>query len=327
MGAKFVPDIQFLSHLLQTTPVTIMKAKTYETANVRKMAKRNKGSAQQMQEFPVNNTPSNAQYDNLGLALFIVALTLGLAALVGGGYYTINQFMQAVQAQPVQWMTAILMTGFLLISLYTARTLVWLGFFGTVMMCSRMGAWKRAEETAEIAIKLDKFSPNGTGWASMALSQSLLQRGLFKESLAVAESEWQRNGTNPKQAINMGPLCACAAMANQVEGNVKQTLAWNERALTSLNHMHEEYSNPQKNKGMIRKLTSPQSKEWLGQIKMQLAATYFNNATIYMNSMDHRRAKESFKKAVEMAVQAPDFPQKADILKVGKEQLGRLKHS
>ncbi len=303
-----------------------MKAKTYETANVRKMAKKKKGQ-NQGQEFPVNNTPSNAQSDNMGLALFIVALSLGLLAFVGGSYYCITQFIQSVQTQPVQWMNAILMTGFLVVSIYTARTLVWLGFFGTVMLCSRAGGWKRAEETARIAIKLDKFMPNGTGWASMALCQSLLTRGLFKESLEVAETEWQKNGSNPKQAINMGPLCACAGMANQVEGNVKQTLAWNERALTSLNHMHEQYTDPKKNKGLLAKITRPQSAEWVGQIKMQLAATYFNNATIHMGMMDHRRAKESFKKAVEMAVQAPDFPQKADILKVGKEQLARLKHS
>ncbi len=308
-------------------PVDIMKAKSHEMANVRKMARKHKGSVSGAPKFPVNETPSNQQYDNLGLALFITALTLALCALVGGSYYCISQFVQAIQSKPIEWMTCILMTGFLVVSLYTARTLVWLGFFGTVMMCSRMGAWKRAEETAMLGIRLGKFMPNGTGWASMALSQSLLQRGQFKESLAVAEDEWQRNGSNPKQAINMGPLCACAGMANQVDGNPKQTLVWNERALSSLNYMYEEYSDPKKEKGLMRKITKTQSAEWLGQIKMQLAATHFNNATIHMNSMDHRRAKESFKKAVEFAVQAPDFPQKTEILKVSKEQLGRLKHS
>lgn len=312
---------------LHQNPVDIMKAKSYEAANVRKMARKNMGSAAGGQQFPVNNAPSNKQYDNLGLALFITALTLSLCSLVGGSYYCISQFVQAIQSQPIQWMTCILMTGFLVVALYTARTLVWLGFFGTVMMCSRMGAWKRAEETATLGIRLGKFMPNGTGWAAMALSQSLLQRGLFKESLVVAEDEWQRNGDNPKQAINMGPLCACAGMANQVEGNIKQTLVWNERALSSLNYMYQEYSDPAKEKGLMRKITKSQSAEWLGQIKMQLAATHFNNATIHMGANDHRRAKESFKKAVEFAVQAPDFPQKAEILKMSKEQLGRLKHS
>ncbi len=307
-------------------PVNIMKAKSYETANVRKMAKKGTKIGQS-QELPVDNSPSNQQYDKLGLALYITALTLALVTFVGGSYYCITQIIEGLQARPIQWMVCILMAGFFVGAVYTARTLVWLGFFGTVMMCSRMGAWMRSEETSRIAIKLDKFMPNGTGWASLALCQSLLQRGQYQESLAVAEDEWRRNGENVKQATNMGPMCAYAGTINQVEGNIKQTLVWNDRALNSFNFMLEDYTDPKKNKSFMRKFAKSQTTEWLGQLKLQMAGVYYTNAQIHMNVRDFRRSKECFKKAVEMAVQSPDSPQRSDILKASKEQLGRLKHS
>ncbi len=77
----------------------------------------------------------------------------------------------------------------------------------------------------------------------------------------------------------------------------------------------------------MAKLQATQSDQILGQLKIQMAAAYFNNATIYFNNQDFRRARENFKLAVDNAVKAPEFPQKADIIKFGNEQISRLKHS
>ncbi len=85
-----------------------MKAKSYETANVRKMAKKGTKIGQS-QELPVDNSPSNQQYDKLGLALYITALTLALVTFVGGSYYCITQIIEGLQARPIQWMVCILM--------------------------------------------------------------------------------------------------------------------------------------------------------------------------------------------------------------------------
>ncbi len=49
--------------------------------------------------------------------------------------------------------------------------------------------------------------------------------------------------------------------------------------LKILNKSLEQLSQPQK--GLMAKIASTQSEQALGQLRMQLAAAYFNNATIY----------------------------------------------
>ena len=78
---------------------------------------------------------------------------------------------------------------------------------------------------------------------------------------------------------------------------------------------------------MVAKVLATQSEQSAGQLRTQLAAAYFNNATIFFNANDYRRAKENYRLAIENAKKAPEFPQKADMIKFGSDQLGRLKHS
>jgi hypothetical protein len=78
---------------------------------------------------------------------------------------------------------------------------------------------------------------------------------------------------------------------------------------------------------LMAKIAGIQSAEAVGSIHQQLAATYYTNATNHFNLRNHRGAKEAYRKAMEHANQSPDFPEKADLMRVSREQMQRLKHS
>jgi len=62
-------------------------------------------------------------------------------------------------------------------------------------------------------------------------------------------------------------------------------------------------------------------------MQTQLTVAYFNNATSHFNLQNFRQAKANFQKAMETANQAPDFPEKSDIVKASREAMTRLKHT
>ncbi len=294
-------------------------------AATRHMAKRKGPKVQKIQELPVNDTPSNAKGDNMALGLFCALLIASATTLGGGVYFTSNRFVAAINAAPIDWGTAITMTLLLTVVFLVARSLFWLAFFGPVMLASRIGAWKTCESMCVRAIKLPKTLSRGSSWAAVALVQSLVGRGQYKEAIDIAEQEWTRSGDDPKQVQNLGPLCVAVGIATQIENDQKESLKWNERAIDCLTRSYEELLKPKA--GAFAKAMSAQSTEWLGQVRTQLAVAHFNIASIYFQRQDHRRAKENFKKSVDFANQAPDFPQKADIVKMSRDQLGRLKHA
>ncbi|MCA9815763.1 MAG: hypothetical protein R3C24_10270 [Cyanobacteriota/Melainabacteria group bacterium] len=277
------------------------------------------------QQLPVNENPSNEKWDKLGYAMFGSLLVIGVLTAAFAVYYSSNRFLEALSASPIDWLTCVFMTLLLAGGFFAARAFVSLAFFGTVMLCSKFGAWKTTEAICGLAIKYRFLVPNGGSWASMALVQSLISRGLFTESIEIAEKEWERSGANEKQALNLGPMCAAAGMAQQVEGNRKQTAVWNERAIESLTKMLENAESDKK--GIFAWAARSQAGSWVGQVKMQLAAAHFSNANVHMETMDYRRAKASYKSACDYAVQSPEFPQKEDIIMMSKEQLQRLKHA
>lgn len=172
---------------------------------------------------------------------------------------------------------------------------------------------------------LRKLLPGGSAWLTTALVQSQVNRGQYDAALAASQGEWDFYSKDEKQRTNLGTLAFTAGLAQQGLGNIKESQVWNERAIEILNKSLEQLSQPQK--GLVAKLASTQSEQALGQLRMQLAAAYFNNATIYFNSNDHRRAKEMYKLAVENAKKSPEFPQRNEMVKFGQEQLARLKHS
>lgn len=276
-------------------------------------------------ELPINTAASNQTGDRLALATTIGLMILSAGIFGGGVYFSTVRFLQAVTTSPIDYVSCVLMTGLLFISLLVSRNLLWLSFFGTVMLSAKMGAWKSLEGTSRRALKFHKYLPNGSAWASLALTQSLASRGMFKDAIQLADEEWERNGEKPAQAHNMGPICVTAAISHQSEGDMSKTILWNERAIATLNKSLEEMTKSKK--GLLAWAQAPQSEQMIGQTRLQLAGAHFNLATLQFNNQDHRRAKENYKKAVENAHKAPDFPQKSDILKYAGEQLGRLKHS
>jgi tetratricopeptide (TPR) repeat protein len=259
------------------------------------------------------------------MLMLVGLLVLAAATLVGGLYYAITGFHAGWTHVPLDYMGCLGAFAILALSVLVARAIASLSFFGTVALATRMGAWKTVEAIGSKAPQLKRVLPGGTSWLSTAHVQSICNRGLYKETIEAAQSEWDRSSNDPKQYQHLGTICFTAGIASQGLGDIKQSHAWNERALDILNKCAEELAKPAK--GFVAKQMAPQTEQALGQIKMQLAATYFNIATYHFNVQDYRRAKENYKLAMENAKKAPEFPQKAEMIKFGGEQLARLKHS
>jgi len=274
--------------------------------------------------MPVNTAESNKRGDQYASLTTVGLIVAAIAVLVGGGLYSIAGFQAAITASPLDWFKLILVTLTLVASLMIARALFVFSFFGAIMLGTRMGAWKSVEDNCKRVMKLPSFLSKGTAWASLALVQSLVGRGQYKEALEVAETEWNRTGEDAREAQNMGPICVTAAIASQVESDQKAAQEWNNRGIAALNKSLELLAKPKK--GPIEKLAASQAGDWEGQLKTQLIMAHFQNANILFSKMDQRRAKENYKKVVEYSNNSPDFPQKSDILKVSREQLSRLKH-
>jgi len=287
------------------------------------------GKAQQNKvqntEIPVNSAPSNATGDKLAVLLFVAVMLLAVGTLVGGGFWTGNDFVTTVRHTPIDWAHAAVMLFLFAFCILATRALAWLSLFGSVILGTRMNAWKSVEAFCHKGMPFSRLFPGGSSWLSTALVQSLVSRGQYKDALAAADFEWNRSGADDKHAQNLGTLCFAAGVANQAQRDVKQALLWNERAIGVLNKSLEQLEKPAK--GLMAKAAAVQTQQVLGQFKIQLAAAYFNNATIHFNNQDFRRARENYKHAVENAMKAPDFPQKSDIVKFGNEQLARLKHA
>lgn len=274
---------------------------------------------------PVNTAPSNEQGDKYATLLFYAAQALAVILLFGGIAFSSTNVMRAINAQPLDWATCIWMTLALVFTFIFTRTLSWLGVLGSVLLAGKMNAWKSQDEICAKAQKMRTIMPAGAAWAAMVLSQSLASRGKYKESIEVAEAEWTRNGSSDKNDQTLGPTCATASFAYQIEGDAKGALTWNERTITTLGRAVENLQKPKK--GILANAMSAQSGQYIGQCQMQLGAAYFGNGNIYFNQMNYRQAKDNYRKAIETLSQAPDSEQKAEILKVAKDQMARLKHS
>ncbi|HEY9712071.1 MAG TPA: hypothetical protein V6C72_01300 [Chroococcales cyanobacterium] len=279
----------------------------------------------QAQSLPVNSTPSNESYDRLAYVVLFGLLFVALALVVGGVAVGVHGVVEASTHQPIDWwklVTSVLLAALCVVA---ARSVSALALFGSVMLASKQGAWKSVETISKKATQYKRFIPGGVQLYSTAAIQSLVNRGQYKESLDLAEREWNEAGGDPKKEQGLGTICFAAGIASQGEANVKQSQLWNDRAISILVKQLEELKQPPK--GMMAKLARTQAQDLEGQIRVQLAAAYFNCATMHFNVQDYRRAKENFRQAVDSAVKAPEFPQKAEIIKFGNEQLARLKHT
>jgi tetratricopeptide (TPR) repeat protein len=275
--------------------------------------------------IPVSTTPTNVRGDQLCMLMLAGLLVLSVAVLGGGLYYGITGFHASFIHAPIDYLGCLGWFLLIALSILVARGIASLSFFGTVALGTRFGAWQTVEAIGSKSAQLKRVLPGGTAWLSTAYVQSICNRGLYKEAIAAAQAEWDRSSKDPKQYQHLGTICFTGGIACQGLGDVKQAHAWNEKALDILNKCSEELAKPPK--GMVAKAMKPQTEQAAGQLKMQLAATYFNVATHYFNMQDYRRAKENYRLALENAKKSPDFPQKAEMIKFGGEQMARLKHS
>jgi len=273
---------------------------------------------------PVNTAPSNELGDKYATLLFYSAEALAGLLLIGGTAFSVTKFIQALNAHPLDWATCIWMTLALAFTFIVARSLAWLAVLGSVLLAGKLNAWQSMEDISRKAQKMQKIMPAGASWANMVLAQSLASRGKYKEAAEIAELEWNRNGGSDKNDQTLGPTCAIASFAYQLEGDMKNALVWNERTITTLGRAIENLQKPKK--GMLANAMSAQSGQYVAQVQTQLGAAYFGNANIYFQQMNHRQAKENYKKTIEVMSHASESPQKAEILKVAKEQMQRLKH-
>ncbi|CAN5644086.1 hypothetical protein BH10CYA1_BH10CYA1_14140 [soil metagenome] len=275
--------------------------------------------------MPVNSDESNPRGDQLSTALLFASLVLAIAILAGGVFWGVTTFHNAFTASPIEWVQCIVSSVVIVISGLVARSCVSLGIFGTIALASRMGSWKMVENVASKGPWVRKVLPGGSIMLTTTLVQSQVNRGQYDAALAAAQAEWDLYSKDEKERNRLGTVAFTAGLAQQGLGNIKESQMWNERAIEILNKSLEQLSQPQK--GIAAKLMATQADQTLGQLRMQLAAAYFNNATIYFNSNDHRRAKENYKQAVENAKKSPEFPQRNEMVKFGQEQLARLKYS
>lgn len=275
-------------------------------------------------EFPVNTSESNEKGDRQAQLLHIALIVGAVLVLTAILLFAVSQIGTGMTAQPLNWAALIAGVAALAATFFVGRGLLWLAFFAPIMLAAKNKAWKSQESLCRKAIACGKLFPAGGSSASLVLVHSLVGRGQFDEALKQGEDAFKTYGSNAKFDENLGPMYSALAIAQQMNGDIKQSIAWNERAIESYSRSIDNFG---KKKGIVAKLAGAQAGQVAGQLKSQLAVAHCNNGANYMNLMNYRQAKIDFQKAMEHAAQAPDSPEKADLVRACREQLSRLKHA
>jgi tetratricopeptide (TPR) repeat protein len=274
-------------------------------------------------EIPVNKTESNVAADKQSMMLFsglaCGSVLLFLFAIVWAG----ASIVAGVTAHPPNWLSIVLAGVTIGASIFIARMLAWMSFFGAIMFAFKMGAWQTQERLCRMASNWWKLFPGGGCTAATLLVQSLVNRGQYEEAIEFGRQQYEVHASDAKAAQNLAGMYVTIGMASQLQGNSKESIVWNERAITALNASVEEMANK---KTIFSKIASGQAKEMAGTMLTQLAMVTFNNASCYMSLQNQRQAKAQFKKAIELANQAPDFSEKKELIRQCGDALGRLKH-
>jgi tetratricopeptide (TPR) repeat protein len=285
------------------------------------IVKRPKG---QKPEIAINTTETNEKGDLQAKALLAGLLILAAALLGGGLFWTGSRLYAAVMHAPVDWVSVAFSVTTIAIMFFVARSLVWLSYFGAILFASKAKAWRSQESLCRQALGLWRVIPGAASTAALALAQNLLGQEKYDEAIKVAEEQWQRFGSSAKADQNLALLCATVGLAYQMRGNARESVSWNERSIEGFKALFEQVANP---KGMMAKLASTQSSQWVGPMRMHMAVVYLHNANAYFGMMNYRQAKENYKRAVDAANQAPDSNEKREVLNVAREQMSRLKHA
>ncbi len=276
-------------------------------------------------EFPLTSGESNEAADQQARILHYSLLAACLLLTLGGVGWGVSELYTGTTSHPIHILAVILGIIALVASFFVGRSMVWLSIIAPAMSAAKNKGWKGQEELCRKGLKLARIFPDNTVTLALILVQSLLSRGELDEAIAIAEEQDKLLGDKTRFQEALGPLYSTLAMAQQAKGNLKQSITWSDRAIDSFQKTLDKYAS--KKKGWLTKLAEAQGGDIVGNLKTQLTVAYFNNATGHFNTMNYRVAKANFQKAVETAAQAPEFPEKADIVKASRDALSRLKHT
>lgn len=274
--------------------------------------------------FPNEGMPSNVVADKQARLLFMALLTVSLVLVTGGVLWSGAQVMYALNHAPINFFQLGVGIVCLVILFFIGRSMVWLSLFGSLMFAQKANAWEAQQFLCDRAMKLKKLIPGGATTAALLLIQGYISRGEIDETIKIGQQQYEEFGNDPKQMQNLAPMYSTLGLAFHMQGVWRESITWNDRAIEAFRVLLDQFKNK---RGLVAKLAGTQSVEWTKNIHTQLAVTYFNNGTNHFNLRNQRVAKDCYRQAVEHANQAPDFPEKADLLKVSREQLSRLKHA
>lgn len=274
--------------------------------------------------FPNQGMPSNEAADKQSRWIFMGILTLAVVLIILGLTWSSAQVYYGIRLS--NWLSVGVGTVGVALMLVLGRSSLWLSIFAALMFAQKNNAWDAQRFLCARAMQLKKIIPGGATTAALLLIQGLISRGEIDETIKIGQEQYEQFGNDPKQQQNLAPMYSTLGLAFHLQGQWRESLLWNERAIEAFLKMMDQMK---ERKGFVAKLAGAggQSAEWIKNLHTQLAVTYFNNGTNQFNLRNQRAAKEAYRQAVEHANQAPEFAEKADLLKVSKEQLQRLKHA
>lgn len=274
--------------------------------------------------FPNQGQPSNVIADKQAKLLFMGLLTGSFVLIAAGMFWAAAQFIASVNQSPIGYLGIAASVICVVVLLFIARAMLWLSIFASLMFAQKSNAWDAQLFLCEQAMKLKKLIPGGASTAGLLLVQGYINRGEIEETIKIGQQQHDEFGRDPKQVQNLAPMYSTLGLAFHMQGAWRESVIWNDRAIEAFAKILEQFA---QKKGIAARLVGSQTEEWMKNVHTQLAVTCFNNGTNHFNLRNQRSAKESYRQAVEHANKAPDFPEKADLLKVSREQLSRLKHA
>jgi hypothetical protein len=274
--------------------------------------------------FPNQGMPSNEVADKQAKLIFLAGMGISTLVLFGGLFWCVALFVSAIRVAPVNILGIIAAVVGVVAMFFVARACVWMSIFAALIFAQKHGAWVATQDLCRRAMKLKKLIPGGATTGALLLIHGHISRGELDETIQIGQQQYEEFGKDPKQAQNLAPMYSTMGLAFHMQGQWRDSLTWNERAVEAFEQTLDQFKN---RRGFMAKLAGIQGAEVQGNIHQQLAATYYTNATNHFNLRNHRGAKEAYRKAMEHANQSPDFPEKADLMRVSREQMQRLKHS
>jgi hypothetical protein len=275
-------------------------------------------------ELRLDAAPSNEAGDKQAQMIFIGLSLFSIVLVCGGLFFSIATLIGGINSGHFLWGAIVGGAIGIGVCIFLARALAWMSHFGAIMYAMKVRAWESQERLCQSALKNWRIHPGGAAMAALMLVQSLVGRGQFDEAIEAGQEQWKLHGEDPKFAETLAPMFTSLGMAYQVKGDPKEAIVWTDRGISAMQRSLADLS---EKKTWRAKFAGLQGIEWTKQLKMQLSVAYFNNATSYFNQMNYRQAKQAYKQALDACNQAPDFPEKDDIVRVSREQLTRLKHA